>query len=161
MENFIAGELNDYIRILISAAIMYAGTILLIRLSGKRSTSQMNNFDWVVTVAMGSITGSGIILDNVEVGEALLAVASLLGFQWLLTAGILRHEWLASLVKAEPTLLVDDGRFLDHAMRRERITRQEVLSSVRHKGYASLEDVRCVILEPDADFSVIPRETST
>ena len=46
---------KDLVRIALAAPVIYFTIIAFIRLAGKRSTSQMNNFDWVVTVALGSI----------------------------------------------------------------------------------------------------------
>jgi uncharacterized membrane protein YcaP (DUF421 family) len=146
---------DGIVRILLAAPIMYLAIILFIRLAGKRSTSQMNNFDWIVTVALGSITGSGIILKSVTVSEALLATAILLATQWLLTSGILRFDWMAHLVKAEPRLLVHRGQYVHSAMRAERVTETEVMSAIRARGLTDVRDAQWVILETDATFSVI------
>ncbi len=146
---------DGIVRILLSAPIMYLAIILFIRLAGKRSTSQMNNFDWIVTVALGSITGSGIILKSVTVSEALFATAILLATQWLLTSGILRFDWMAHLAKAEPRLLVHRGQYVHSAMRAERVTETEVMSAIRARGLTDVRDAQWVILETDATFSVI------
>lgn len=53
------------INFFLAAPVMYMPVILAIRITGKRSTSQMNNFDWIVTVAIGSLTASEIIIDSV------------------------------------------------------------------------------------------------
>ena len=45
---------KDYVRIGLAAPVIYLTIIAFIRLAGKRSTSQMNNFDWVVMVALGA-----------------------------------------------------------------------------------------------------------
>ncbi|MEM7768968.1 MAG: YetF domain-containing protein [Cyanobacteria bacterium P01_A01_bin.37] len=146
------------IKIAIATPIMYVAVITAIRIVGKRSTSQMNNFDWVVTVAIGSITASGIILDSVTVIEALTAIALLLGAQYLLTKRIMSSKILAKLVKTSPALLVHNGQFLHDALRRERVTTSEVMAALRENGLIHLEEAQWVILETDATFSVIPKD---
>ncbi|MEM6353645.1 MAG: YetF domain-containing protein [Cyanobacteria bacterium P01_D01_bin.14] len=148
---------SGIIKILIAAPVMYVAVIAAIRIVGKRSTSQMNNFDWVVTVAIGSLTASGIILDSVTVIEALTAIALLLGAQYLLTKSILSSDTLAKLVKTSPTLLVHDGHFVYEALRRERVTPSEVMAALRENGLISIDEAKWVILETDATFSVIPK----
>ncbi len=145
------------VKIAITAPIMYFGVVIAIRIVGKRSTSQMNNFDWVVTVAIGALTASGIVSDSVTVLEALTAIATLLGSQYLLTKGVFAFDKVTKLVKSNPTLLVDNGRFVDEAMRQERVTKSEVMSALRGQGLINVEEAKWVILETNATFSVIPK----
>ena len=147
------------LRVLVSVPIMYVAVIAFVRLSGKRTTSQMNGFDWVVTVAMGSLVASGIVSRSVPLADALLAIALLLALQYALTRAVRRSDALAGFVKSEPRLLVSDGRFLPRAMAAERLTEGEVMSAVRGKGVASLDGVAAVVLETDATLSVIGRSS--
>ncbi|GGD83249.1 DUF421 domain-containing protein [Croceicoccus mobilis] len=146
------------IRIAITAPVLYLLIILFIRVSGKRSTSQMNNFDWIVTVALGSIAASTIILKNITLAEGGFAIGLLLAMQYALTALVRRSDLVSNAVKATPTMLIDEGRFIDEAMKRERISRREVLAAVRKAGITDLDKVAWVTLENDASFSVISKE---
>ena len=142
--------------IVCSAVLTYVTIIALIRLSGKRSTSQMNNFDWVVTVSLGSISASMILLKDVTWSEGALAIFCLLGMQYLLTWAVRRFPAIANLVKPEPALLYEDGRWNEIRMDKERITRSEVLAAVGHQGIEDVSGVKRVVLETDATLSVIP-----
>lgn len=142
-------------RILIVTPLIYAAVVIMTRLSGKRSTSQMNNFDWIVTVAIGSLVGSAILSRSIPFAEAFLAIALLFLLQFALTWTSFRSARLEGLIKANPRMLVCQGRFLTSAMREERVTRDEVLGAVREAGHRRLDAVRYVILETDARFSVI------
>ena len=146
------------IKVLISAPIMYVGVIVSIRVIGKRSTSQMNNFDWIVTVAIGSLTGSGIVIDSVSVSEALTAIACLLIAQYCLTKAVFHSDRAERLVKAKPALLVGNGEFIHEMLERERVTVSEVMAALREHGLISIEEVQWVILETDATFSVIAKK---
>lgn len=44
---------------------------------------------------------------------------------------------------------------LDEALRRERVTREEIHAAVRANGYVAVEDVEAVVLETDGSFSVM------
>ena len=157
MDPVLLDQTSDLVRILISAPIMYAAIVLVIRLSGKRATSQMNNFDWIVTVAIGSLVGSGIVLKGVTVIESVAAISMLLLMQWVLTKIVLHSRLLSKIVKAEPVILLQDGVFQDKAMRRERVTKREVMSALRQQGLVDPDQAKWVILETNASFSVVPR----
>lgn len=158
MDNFLFGSVNSLGRIIAAAPILYCALILFVRLSGKRSTSDMNNFDWIVTVAMGSVIGSGILVKEVGLMEALVAIALLLLLQYGATRAMLDSATARRLIKAEPRLLVSRGQYLPAAMRKERITEGEVLAAIRESGMFDLNQVRAVVLESDATLSVIPKD---
>jgi uncharacterized membrane protein YcaP (DUF421 family) len=151
----LGGDLDSILRISLSAPLLYVAVVAFIRVSGKRSTSQMNNFDWIVTVAIGSLVGSGIIVQDIGALDAIWAIALLLGLQYALTWSILRSEGLANLVKASPRLLLYQGKFIETALRDERVSRREVMSAIRRQGLVKLSDVTAVVLETDASFSVL------
>lgn len=155
MENLFFDNADSFWRILISAPLLYIAVIGFIRFSGKRSTSQMNNFDWIVTVAMGSLVASGIILREVTILHVMLAIGLLLACQYAVTKCLLYSKTMRVLVKAEPRLLVRGGKFLHDAMAKERVTEVEILAALRTNGLRRLEDVQAVILETDASMSVL------
>lgn len=147
---------NDLIRIAATAPIMYVSVVLAIRLAGKRATSQMNNFDWIVTVAVGSLVGSGIILEDVTASEAILGILILLGLQWVVTKLAVHQTWVQRVVKAQPALLIEDGQVKEKTMRRERVTEAELFAALRRSGLTDPAQAVWVVLESDATLSVIP-----
>ncbi len=89
----------------------------------------MNAFDLVVTVALGSTLAT--ILLSSTVSLALLPVLQSAGARLAVRSGRFRH-----LIKAEPTLLLDDGCLLTEAMARQRVTESEVRQAARPRGSA-------------------------
>lgn len=161
MDKLFFDSLGSLVAIAISAPILYAMVIAFVRVSGKRSTSQMNNFDWIVTVAMGSLLATGIVSQDVSMADALLAMAILLGMQYLVTRAVMSDGIVRRLVKARPAVLMRDGEFIRETMREERMTEGEVLSAIRAQGVRSVDAVAAVILETDARMSVIPRKNDS
>ena len=141
----------------VTALVMYPLIVALIRLFGKRAVSKMNNFDWIVTVAVGSLVASAIGFESVTILDALLAIAVLLGLQWSLTRLMAVSERAVDIATATPTLLVYEGEVLEDAMRAERIGDEELLAAIRGHGVAAVEDCFAVVLESNAKISVVPR----
>ncbi|MBE9127701.1 MULTISPECIES: DUF421 domain-containing protein [unclassified Coleofasciculus] len=146
------------LRIAITAPIVYVAVILFIRLFGKRSTSKMNNFDWIVTIAIGSIVGSMIVLKNVVIVEGLEAIILLLALQYVVTKLSLVVPGVSQFVRATPSVLFFRGEFQQKIMQAERVTREEIVAAIRESGHSKLDQVEAVILESDANLSVIPRQ---
>ena len=145
----------ELLRLLLVGTAAYAALVLLLRTTGKRTLSKLNAFDLVVTVALGSTLATVLLNKDVSLSEGLAAFALLCGLQWAVAFLSVRSERFQGWVKARPTLLYYRGSFLEGVMRRERLTREEVLAAVRGSGKASLERVGAVVLETDGSLSVL------
>jgi uncharacterized membrane protein YcaP (DUF421 family) len=143
------------VRILTVGIPAYFGTVLLLRISGKRSLSKWNSFDFVVTIALGSVLATTVVSKQVPLAEGLFAFGVLLVLQYAITWLSVRSDTIRDWFKAEPTLLLRQGEFMDSALRSQRVTESEVRAAVRAAGYLSLEPVAAVVLETDGSFSVI------
>lgn len=146
------------IEIAVGGVLLFALTILIIRLLGKRSTSQMNNFDWIISVATGSLLASGILLRDISYAEAALAMIVLAGCQYLMTKLFVMFPALGAKLKAQPRLLTHKGKFLEDAMRAERITKDEIVAKLREAGMFSCKDANWVVIEADGRLSVVPSD---
>ncbi len=140
-----------------SCVVFYYFIIVLVRLSGKRTTGNMNNFDWIITVAIGSIMASGLLLRKVSMLDSMLAVSVLAVLQWLTTWGALRSRRFARLVKPQPRMLLKDGRLLDRDMTYERVTEDEVKSALRAAGLSETDAAAWVVMETNGSLSVISK----
>ncbi|WEX07506.1 YetF domain-containing protein [Chelativorans sp. AA-79] len=145
------------LRTLFVGSTAYILLILLLRASGKRTLSKMNAFDLIITVALGSTLATVLLDKNVPLAEGITALALLIYLQWAITWGSVRSDRFQEVVKAEPTLLVKDGRYLEQAMRRQRVSEEEILAAVRQSGKADMSAIDMVVLETDGSLSVIPR----
>lgn len=143
------------LRVPIVGTLAYAALVLFIRISGKRTLTKLNAFDLVVTVALGSTLATVLLNNSVALAEGVLAMALLIFLQFVITWLSVRSDRFKSLVKSEPTLLVHKGRFLDAALRSQRVTRDEVLSVLRSHGESDVATVDAVVLETDGSMSVL------
>lgn len=142
-------------RVVIVGLAAYAALVVLLRISGKRTLSKMNAFDFVVTVALGSTLASVLLSRDVPLVEGLTGIGLLLLVQFFITWLSVRSQTVSSLVKSTPRLLYHHGQFLERAMKAERINEEEVLQAVRSRGFLSLERVAAVVLETDGSISVM------
>ena len=143
-------------RVLLVGTLAYVALVFLLRISGKRTLTKLNAFDLVVTVALGSTLATVLLSKSVALAEGVLALGLLIFLQYGITSLSVRSPRFQALIKAEPTLLVHRGRFLEGAMKAERITREEILAALRASGAADVREIAAVVLETDASLSVIP-----
>ena len=151
---------SGIVRILIVGNLAYVALIIFLRVSGKRTLSKWNAFDFVVTIALGSTLASVIISKDVVLIEGVIAFALLIGLQFVITRLSVRFDSIKNVVKAEPTLLFDKGEFLNEAMRRQRVTESEIRAAIRSNGLAAIEEAEAVVLETDGTFSVVKKSAN-
>lgn len=160
MDNIYECSFDDLGRILMSAFIVYFLIIIYIKVLGKRTTSELNSFDWIVTVSVGSIIASTVILEDVSIVEGGVSVLFLLILQYSLTKVMFKSDQLRELVKSTPQLLLFEGEFIDENMESERILKPEVYAAIRQKGLKSVKQIYAIVLETNSQISVIPNENS-
>ncbi len=145
------------LRTALAGTLAYITLLLFLRVAGKRTLAKMNAFDLVVTVSLGSTLATILLNKDVTLAQGALALALLIGLQFLITWSSVRLRWVRRLVTGEPSLLLHHGKTLPDALRRARVTTDEVEAAVRSAGVSALEDVEAVVLETDGSFSVIRR----
>lgn len=145
-------------RVILVGGLAYAGLVLMLRISGKRTLSKMNAFDLVVTVALGSTLATVLLSRSVPLVDGLAAFALLVGLQFVITWLSVRSDAVRNAVKSEPTVLVNGGTPLPDAMKRQRVTMDEVQAALRQSGQAQLDDRTTVVLETDGSLSVMRKE---
>lgn len=153
-------DLDLFARALLLAPIGLTLVILGTRLCGLRSFSKMTAFDFVTTVAIGSLLANAAVVTKwpafVQTSGAIIAI---LGFQYLLALMRRSSPNMADILSNTPILLMADGQWNDAAMRKTRTTRSDIWAKMREANVYNFRQVRAVILESTGDVSVIHGDT--
>jgi len=146
---------------IIIGIISYLVLIVIIRLSGKRTLSKWNAFDFIVTIALGSTLSTALTSTQVSLAQSITAFLVIVLLQFVITFSSVRSREVKNLVKSQPALLLYDGQYHHDTLRRERVVEAEVMAAIRENGIADVESVHAVVLETDGSFSVIPEAGSS
>ena len=147
-------ELSTMIRIILTGIGAYISIILMLRVSGKRTLAKMNAFDFIVTVALGSILATTLTSQQTSLLAGLTAFGTLIVLQYILAKLSKRFSIVNQMIKSEPTLLFYKGDYLREHLQKERILEIEVIQAIRSSG-TPLGQVEAVIIETDGTFSVL------
>lgn len=152
------GSWNDLADAALAAILFYVLIVVLVRVSGKRTTAELNSFDWIINVTVGSLAASGILLDSVPTLRATVAIVVIVALQYLLTTLTRRNETASAIIKDCPTVLLHKGKFLAEPMQHTRVSKEEILNAMRKDGFVHLEEAAWVILETDGSLNVVPNK---
>ena len=143
-------------RIFLLGIMAYIFLIILLRVAGKRSLAQLNAFDLVITVSIGSVLAT-IMLDNkISIFDGIAALFVLIALQWIFSFSSKKSNRFDDVVTSDPALLFYNGNFFDKTMEKERIRKDEIIQAVRLESNLSMEEVRAVVLEPNGELSILP-----
>lgn len=158
METVFFDNIDKLGRIVLTTFMVYVLIVLVTKASGKRSTSQLNNFDWIVTVMIGSLGASTILLKSIPFIEGVSSILVLYLLQFLITKYASISPQFSSVILSDPRIVFYQGQFLPEAMRAERLTRQEIECAMRAEGVNNFDDIEAIVFESDAKLSVIPKQ---
>ena len=152
---FLWNGIQPIIRIVVVGVAAYLAIVLILRVSGKRTLASMSAFDFVIAVAVGAVFGRTLTTKNLSISEALTAFILLAVLQFIFAYLEGKSKVFKKIFNTTPTLLFYDGEFIQKNLHKERLDKSKVISAARKKGFGSMDDVAAVILEIDAQLSVI------
>lgn len=146
---------GDIVSIVLVGTVFYVTLVAILRLSGKRTLSQLNVFDFIVTVALGSVLATTLLTTDVTFTEGLTALVLLAGLQFLIAT--ISSVWprTRQVLTSDSVLLLADGQIRHEALKRNRLTESELRQAVRSEGNGDLSRIKAVVLETNGKISVI------
>lgn len=147
-------------KVALTTITAFVTLFLFVRISGKRTLSKLNAFDFVVSIALGS-TLSDMMLAVVPAAEgaAVLFLIILLQytFAWLARSS----SKMEKLINTVPKIVFYDNRFLEKTMAREAITKEEIYAAIRSSGTDQINDVKAVIMELNGSMTVVKKSSGS
>jgi len=148
--------LDTLVRAFLLTAIALCWVIVLVRVVGLRTFSKMTAFDFVVTVATGSLlAGASQATTWSAFAQALLAIATLLGMQFLAARLRKSSDQFEALIQNSPILLMRDGKIIADALEATRVAEDDLIAKLREANVLEFSSVRAVVLETTGDISVL------
>jgi uncharacterized membrane protein YcaP (DUF421 family) len=141
------------------ALAVYVVLLIVLRLSGKRTLSEMTTFNFVLLLMVSEATQQALLGEDFSVTNAALVILTLVALDR--GADFIRFRWDRAdrLSEGVPLLLVENGRPVDVALRKEHIGLDEILAAAREsQGLERLDQIRYAVLENSGGISIVPRE---
>lgn len=130
--------------------------LTLVRVLGLRSFSKMTAFDFVMTIATGSLlAGAAQATDWQGFGKAIVGMTGLFLFQYMAAIARRRSDIAELILQNEPVFLMKNGRLIEAALKETRVKASDIYAKLREANALRLEDVHAVVLETTGDISVL------
>src|SRR5918996_1412734 len=132
----------------VRAMALYFPLLLVFRLAGRRTLSQMTRFDFVLLLIIGESTQQALLGEDFSLTNAYLVILTLVGIDILLSLWKQRSPQIERMIDGLPTILVENGQPLKDRMVRARVDEQDVLAAARvRQGLERMDQVKFAVLE--------------
>jgi uncharacterized membrane protein YcaP (DUF421 family) len=149
------GDVNA-IQMALRTMIIYAVTLVLIRLGSKRFLGKATAFDVIVGIMLGSVMGRAIN-GSAPLFPTLLAGLVFIGLHWLLSVLAFRVSWFGPIVKGNPVLLIKDGKIQQQGVREAGLSTHDLEEALRLQAkQIDPSQIKLAYLERNGSISVIP-----
>jgi uncharacterized membrane protein YcaP (DUF421 family) len=147
---------GDLWQVAVRTVIVYVVLVIGLRLFGKRQIGQMTAFDLVVLLLISNAVQNAMTGPNTTVWGGLIAAVTLLLVNFLVVLLVRYIPGLRSMLRGEPTILVSQGKVIQHNLSQEEVDLDEILMAAREHGLSELSEVELAMLEIDGSISIIP-----
>ena len=142
---------------LLRGIIAFIFLIIIVRLMGPVEVGEITTIDFVVAITIGSIASAALVDSQVHFGSSLLNMA-LWGFLSITLNYLgIRVPNLRRVIVGSPLVIIKNGKIREKNLFRAKLNFDDLMSALRLKGIALLEDVEFAVLEPNGEISVIKK----
>jgi uncharacterized membrane protein YcaP (DUF421 family) len=140
------------------AAAIYVVLLIVFRIAGRRTLSEMTSFDFVLLLIIGEATQQALLGEDFSLTNAFIVIVTLLAIDvgmslWKQYSGTANR-----IIDGVPTILVDHGRPLKTLMDKARVREEEILEAARRlQGLERMDQIKYAVLEVSGGISIIPR----
>ncbi|MED1864404.1 DUF421 domain-containing protein [Fictibacillus nanhaiensis] len=150
--------MNPYADVIIRSIIAFFSIFLAARILGKQTVSRMTIFDFIAVVTLGSVTANLAFALEVKARYIFLVFFIFVLLIYLSAFLSLKSKKARKYVAGDPTVVIENGKILEHNMRKMRYTLDYLNQQLRQKDIFSIEDVDYALVENNGLLSVKKKE---
>ena len=143
--------------IFIRTVLIYVLLTIIMRVMGKRQLGELDVSELVITILLSEIASLPITNPERSLTDAIIPIVTLAALEILTSALILASPKLKNLLSSKPSVLIAHGIVDKKAMRKVRISIEDLVSQIRQNGIFELDEVDYAILEENGKMSIIPK----
>ncbi len=145
------------LKIVMSTFASIISLFIATKLMGNREMSQLSMFDYISSIAVGSIAGEMAVMSTDSIMEPLVSMAIYAGFATLVSYVTCKSIYLRRFFGGPTILLYQDGQIFEKNLLKAKLDIGELLSVCRISGYFDLEEIHSIYLEMNGKVSVLPK----
>lgn len=150
--------MSDFLNICFRTILILIILFFITKMMGKKQISELNFFDYVVGITIGSIAAD-ISLDIEKDMLAGIAALFIYGFiSYIISFISIKSIWARRFIIGVPTVLVEKGKIIESGLKKSKIDVNDLLMVARENGYFNLDEIDYALMEVNGNISFLPKE---
>lgn len=133
---------------------------ILSKVMGRKQVSQLNVFDYIIGISIGSIAAEMTLNNEIDFFEGVFAISIYAVFAYLITLLTNKSIIARRLLIGCPTVLIEDGKLNYKALKKSKLDLNDFLQEARIQGYFNLSEIEFAIMEANGQVSFLPRSNA-
>ena len=142
---------------LIRTIILYILVLITMRMMGKREIGQLQPFELAIAIMIADLASVPMADTGVPIFNGIIPILGLLIMQMFISFINMRSIFVRRIVSGKPTILIYRGKIDEKAIKKEKITLNELQERLRQDGTFTISDVEYAILETSGQLTVIQK----
>lgn len=147
----------DLLKVFFATVISIVVLFLLSKLLGNKQISELNMFDYINGITIGSIAAEMATSLEADILNPLLAMTVFALASWGISILTNKSIKARRLITGKAIILYDKGKLYKENLKTAKLDIDEFLAQLRVQGYFALEDVETAILESNGKISILPK----
>jgi uncharacterized membrane protein YcaP (DUF421 family) len=145
------------IETIIRGSLMYLSLFLLMRFVLKRESGSIGTADLLMVVVIADAAQNAMAGDYKSITDGVILVVAIMFWNYAIDWLSYHSPTMRRVLQPQPLLLVKNGRMYKQNMRKELITKEELIAELRENGVEDLSEVKEARIEEDGHVSVIKK----
>ncbi|MCG8538408.1 MAG: DUF421 domain-containing protein [Clostridia bacterium] len=130
--------------------------LLLVTLfMGKRTVGELPVFDYLIILTLGAVAGADIVDLSVKQLHTVIAIIAVGLLQRIISHLKISNRKIGRLITFEPRVVIQDGKFINQNLKKDRYSIDNILNMLREKGVFNISDVETAIIEANGALSIL------
>ena len=150
--------MSNFLNICFRTILVLIILFFITKMMGKKQISELNFFDYVVGITIGSIAAD-ISLDIEKDMIAGIAALFIYGFiSYIISFVSIKSILARRFFIGVPTVLVEKGKIIESGLKKSKIDVNDLLMEARENGYFNLDEIDYALMEVNGNISFLPKE---
>lgn len=149
--------MDSLIDIIFRSVVSIILLFLITELMGKKQISQLNMFDYIIGISIGSIAASLSVDDSINYIDGITAIIVYGGIAALISFVTTKSIVLRRFFTGTPLVLMDKGKIIYNNLKKSKLDINDFMQIARENGYYDISQIYYSILEPSGKVSFLPK----
>lgn len=150
-------EMSEFFLILYKGIASILVLFCFTKLMGRKQVSQLNMFDYIIGITIGSIASEMTMAKNINFLEGTLGIGIYAIAAYIISEITMKSIQARRFIIGTPCILMENGKILETSLKEAKIDINDLLQEARNSGYFDISQIEYAIMEANGKISFLPK----